>query len=176
MVRQNADGTKKELDSKQTHLKGPGKYRVRFANFDERLTLWVDGELPFGEGVVYDAPTKRNPTEQNDLQPANIGVKGAAVAVEHLKLWRNTYYTNHRSKVDLVPNSWSDSADWENLGKPGGETYYVYPGHYLALGDNSPESSDGRYWGLVPERLLLGRALLVYYPFWPFGNRAGPIK
>ena len=44
-------------------------------------------------------------------------------------------------------------------------TWYVQPSHYLCLGDNSPESSDGRSWGLVPRRLLLGRALLVYYPF-----------
>ena len=34
------------------------------------------------------------------------------------------------------------------------------------------ESSDGREWGLVPERLMLGRALVVYFPF----NRAGTIK
>ena len=55
-------------------------------------------------------------------------------------------------------------------------TLYVQPGHYLCLGDNSPHSSDGRAWGLVPERLMLGRALVVYYPFWPLGEqRIGPI-
>jgi signal peptidase I len=50
------------------------------------------------------------------------------------------------------------------------------------MGDNSPHSSDGRCWGLVPERLMLGRALVVYYPFWapvwPFSspvNRVGAI-
>jgi hypothetical protein len=51
-------------------------------------------------------------------------------------------------------------------------TFYVQPGHFLCLGDNSPESSDGRAWGLVPQRLLLGRALLVYWPV----NRAGRIR
>jgi signal peptidase I len=55
-------------------------------------------------------------------------------------------------------------------------TYYVQPGHFLCLGDNSPHSSDGRAWGLVPERLMLGRALMVYYPFPPLGEkRFGPI-
>jgi signal peptidase I len=46
------------------------------------------------------------------------------------------------------------------------------------MGDNSAESSDSRYWGLVPERLMLGRALVVYFPFWPLGsvNRAGTIR
>jgi signal peptidase I len=51
-------------------------------------------------------------------------------------------------------------------------TYHVQPNHFLCLGDNSPESSDGRSWGLVPRRLLLGKALLVYYPF----HRAGRIR
>ena len=51
-------------------------------------------------------------------------------------------------------------------------TMYVQPGHFLCLGDNSTESSDGRAWGLVPQRLLLGRALIVYYPF----SRAGLIR
>ena len=57
---------------------------------------------------------------------------------------------------------------------------YVQPGHYLCLGDNSPASSDSREWGLVPQRLMLGRALIVYYPFkwtytWPYNpeNRVG---
>ena len=44
-------------------------------------------------------------------------------------------------------------------------TLYVQPDHFLGLGDNSPESSDSRSWGLVPKRLLLGKAVLVYYPF-----------
>jgi hypothetical protein len=50
------------------------------------------------------------------------------------------------------------------------------------MGDNSTQSSDGRDWGLVPDRLMLGRALVVYYPFkfpfWPLNNpenRVGPI-
>src|SRR5207253_8743561 len=38
------------LDEKPTRLKGTGTYHVRFANFDERLTVWVDGRLPFGDG------------------------------------------------------------------------------------------------------------------------------
>jgi signal peptidase I len=77
---------------------------------------------------------------------------------------------------------WSNPP-WQALNKLPARTLYVQPKHYLCLGDNSPHSSDGRSWGLVPERLLLGRALLVYYPFWapfwPFDapvNRVGPIR
>ena len=54
--------------------------------------------------------------------------------------------------------------------KPPTKTIYIQPEHYLCMGDNSPESSDGRTWGLVPNRLLLGKALAVYYPFDRFGR------
>jgi signal peptidase I len=38
---------------------------------------------------------------------------------------------------------------------------------YFALGDNSYNSYDSRYWGPVPEENLVGRGLLVYWPFYP---------
>lgn len=36
---------------------------------------------------------------------------------------------------------------------------------YYAMGDNSFNSFDSRYWGPVPERTLLGPATVVYWPF-----------
>src|SRR5262249_11484089 len=65
------------LDSKPTALKG-GTHRLRFANVDQRLTVWVDSSLPFGDGVAYRASEERGPT-RNDLQPAGIGTQFAAV-------------------------------------------------------------------------------------------------
>jgi signal peptidase I len=176
------DGVEQKLETKPTSLKQKGTYRVRFANVDERLTVWVDSSLPFGDGVAYEAATERGPRE-NDLQPANIGVQGAAVGVHHLTLWRDTYYTLRPGDADATVSDWSDPSTWGELLHLPAKTLFVQPGHYLCLGDNSPESSDSRAWGTVPERLLLGRALLVYYPFyapfWPLQspvNRVGPIE
>ncbi len=36
---------------------------------------------------------------------------------------------------------------------------------FLALGDNSSNSKDGRYWGFVPRKDVVGRPVFVYYPF-----------
>jgi signal peptidase I len=177
-------GVEEVLASRPTDLKQKGTYRLRFANVDERLTVWVDGGLPFGDGVAYRPPTstQRGPGE-SDLRPAGIGARGADVSVAHVKLWRDTYYTtardNNPSGADAgghewepASEAWHDPSQWEALRKLPFKTMYVQPGHFLCMGDNSPESSDGRSWGLVPRRLLLGRALLVYWPWY----RAGAIR
>jgi signal peptidase I len=176
----DADQGKEEeetLDTKPSGLKGKGTYRVRLANVDDRLVVWVDNRLPFDDGVPYPPSNRIGPTAENDLKrPASVGVRGAAVSVHALRLYRDTYYTACRggspSRSDAEGVKWDDPSTWEDLRHPPVLTMYVQPGHFLCMGDNSPESSDGRSWGTVPRRLLLGRALLVYYPF----NRAGRIR
>ncbi|MDD2752935.1 MAG: S26 family signal peptidase, partial [Candidatus Omnitrophica bacterium] len=32
-------------------------------------------------------------------------------------------------------------------------------------GDNSASSEDSRYWGFVPRKNILGKAILIYWPF-----------
>ena len=36
---------------------------------------------------------------------------------------------------------------------------------FVALGDNSGNSLDSRYWGFVPEKAVIGKAFFIYYPF-----------
>lgn len=181
-------GDKEEpLGSKPSVLKPGTAHRLRFANVDDRLTVWVDDALPFEDGVEYEPSAQREPTAANDLQPASVGAHDAALGVHHLKLWRDTYYTldagGGSSDSHLSGDDWADPEKWAALRHLPAKTYFVQPGHYLCLGDNSPESSDGRSWGTVPERLMLGRALWVYYPVkfnvWPLlspVNRFGPIR
>jgi signal peptidase I len=173
-----ADDAGETLGTKPTALKKSGTYRVRFANVDDRLLLWVDHDLPFGEeGQSYTPAEDHGPTPENDLWPASVGVKGGGVTVGKLQLWRDTYYTQMQQggRDDYPTVEMAKPADWDALHNLKPMTLYVQPGHFLCLGDNSPHSSDGRAWGLVPDRLMLGRALVVYYPFPPLGNRAGPI-
>ena len=58
------------------------------------------------------------------------------------------------------------------LGAP--DRSFVIPPHsYFAMGDNSYNSYDSRYWGPVPEENLVGRGLFVY---WPFNRHWGFIR
>lgn len=43
----------------------------------------------------------------------------------------------------------------------------VPPSHYFVLGDNRDNSLDSRYWGFLPDSLVRGSPIFVYYSYAP---------
>lgn len=74
-------------------------------------------------------------------------IAGAAAFEANAK--RDGQYVGYRAEGRLNP----------------GSRLEVKPGEYFTLGDNSANSADGRYWGSVPAKDVVGRPFLVYYPF-----------
>lgn len=63
---------------------------------------------------------------------------------------------------------WNVAVENDLSGERGFE---IPPDSYFMLGDNSRNSLDSRYWGAVPRRNIVGKALFV---FWPVSRRWGP--
>ncbi|WP_231953957.1 signal peptidase I [Pirellulimonas nuda] len=89
--------------SGDTSVRGPGVYALRFANVDDQLRLWVDGDpSPLSGDGAYDpvvvfgsagplAP-RTSPVDEGDLSPAAIGLRGASASVTSIALHRDLYY------------------------------------------------------------------------------------
>lgn len=50
----------------------------------------------------------------------------------------------------------------------------VAPNSFFVLGDNRDNSLDSRYWGFVPDSLLRGTPLMVYYSYSPDSSASAP--
>ncbi len=59
-----------------------------------------------------------------------------------------------------------------------GKEVHVPPHSYFMLGDNSLFSADSRYWGFVPRKNIVGKALFIFWPFsrrWGFTDDTSPV-
>jgi signal peptidase I len=143
-----------------TELKRAGTYELSFANVDDRLTLWVNGKLPFGDGLEFESSQRPAVPSAADLEPARVGANRAAVEVAGLVLKRDLYYTLEPAECDYANfdgaaqtdstaffELLSDPTRFSELEHHPARDYVLGPGRYLMLGDNSPWSRDARAWG-----------------------------
>lgn len=106
-----------------------------------------------GDVIVFVYP--QDP--RKDFIKRLVGIPGDTVQIKE-----GTIYINGRPLPDAV----FSRVYYYNRGMLGDETASVVvpPDSYFVLGDNSGSSQDSRYWGLVPRKNLLGKAILIYFP------------
>jgi signal peptidase I len=108
------------------------------------------------ENAQHDTLVKRIvglPGERIEIRDGKVHVNGKALTLPP-GMPADTQYTSPATP-------WSDM----RYGILPDDAYSVVPpDHYLLLGDNSPNSRDGRVFGWVPNEHLVGRVASVWWP------------
>jgi signal peptidase I len=110
--------------------------------------------LTRGEIVIFRHP------ENNErlLIKRVVGLPG-----ERIKIENGFVYIN--GEVLKEPYLKEQGVNEGNKNLIEGVEYHITGNSYVLLGDNRRESSDSRSFGTIREELILGRSLMVYYPF-----------
>ena len=103
-----------------------------------------------------------------------VGVPGDTLEIKNFTLYRNGRPIEGAAAFAKNARREGDYVGYRNQrGLAVGQTMTVPPDGFLALGDNSANSADGRYWGFVPAKDAVGRPLFIYFPFT---RRWGPAR
>jgi signal peptidase I len=95
-----------------------------------------------------------------------VGGPGDTMEIKGFALYRNGAPNTGSETFDKNAKQEGNYVGYRYEGRlAAGSKYKIPPNEYFALGDNSANSADGRYWGSVPARDVVGRPILVYYPF-----------
>lgn len=129
--------------------------RIFVNKFIYPLREWLGDKEPIKRGDIVVLLYPDDPSKSYIKRV--VGLPGEDVMVRDGKLYINgvqqqePYLSQDYLSYDTTPG-----------------TTRVKEHHYFVMGDNRKNSSDSRYWGLVPEKYIYGKAIFRYYPFLPF--------
>jgi len=103
-----------------------------------------------------------------------VGTPGDKLQVKDFTLYRNGTPNTGADAFGKNARQEGNYVGYRNEGLlTVGASIEVPTGKFFAMGDNSANSADGRFWGFVPAKDVVGRPLFVYYPFT---RRWGPAR
>lgn len=160
----------------------PGRARqVELWYADQEASLWVDGQRvlnwPF-DLPIQTVKSRQGPTTTPSVA---IAVEGTPVTLMRASVDRDLYYTSTNPSGERARGALT-----KNHGNAKGQPVELHADQFFCCGDNSPLSQDSRFWtgvdpwianrmfpdahdtdqmlGIVPGRLIMGKAFFVYFP------------
>ena len=121
-----------------------------------------------GDVVVFDRiTTSGGVIAHDDLIKRVIGVEGDVVEVKGCKVLVNSKIINepYLDKDMLALPSLTDRCRVVDM-----QPITVPKDQLFVMGDNRPESFDSRSFGTIPEKLVIGRAFAIVWPFSKIGT------
>ena len=120
-----------------------------------RSTLLPIGTPKRGDIVVFIYPEDRS----KDFIKRLVGVPGDTIEIRDKKILINglPYKDEHGVYVDhlIIPGSVQPRDNFGPVTVPKQKLF--------VMGDNRDESYDSRFWGMVDQRDVLGKALIIYW-------------
>jgi signal peptidase I len=135
--------------------------RIFVNKFIYPLREWIGDKEPIKRGDIVVLLYPDDPSKSYIKRV--VGLPGEEINVENGKLYINGMQ---------IDEPYLDTEYLSSDSMPG--SVHVKEHHYFVMGDNRRNSSDSRYWGLVPEKYIYGKAIFRYYPFTPI-ERVGAI-
>jgi signal peptidase I len=217
------DGKLAATASVATSVRAGSRHRLKFANVDDTLILWIDGKhLPWKGDMMTLAylpltarVPKTTPTDPLDAAPVGIGLDGGSAELTRVQVYRDIYYIAQGNQNQSLYDYREISTTLRDSSSPANNERYAREVHdmsaselvkqmsqegllrnailtnptlwaqspfarnrqvvdfpmqddwYFPMGDNSSASADARSWGHTPERLMIGRAVMVFWPhYW----------
>jgi len=136
--------------------------RIFVNKFIYPLREWLGDKEPIKRGDIVVLLFPDDPSKSYIKRV--VGLPGEEVNIEDGKLYING---------QQIEESYLDPEFLSRDSMP--TPTRVKDHHYFVMGDNRRNSSDSRYWGLVPEKYIYGKAIFRYYPFSPF-ERVGKLE
>lgn len=162
--------------------------KVELWYVDQEASVWIDDRrvARWAYDLADIEQSKRRAPPPTYPRVA-IGVHGAPVTLHHVEVDRDIYYTGNYYTIESGENysgkPWAGTIIKHSNGNYQGSPINLETDQFFCLGDNSRMSFDGRAWssvdpwirfrmlnentqqtGVVPRKLMMGKAFFVYYP------------
>jgi signal peptidase I len=124
----------------------------------EIMVFSTTGIAELVQGTHYIKRMCGLPNDSVSIRPPNLVINGEVVTEPE------TIAKNARQDPGYDGYQLAGKLNAENLAWP------LQADQYFALGDNTGNSKDSRYWGPVPSKNLVGPAVIIY---WPLSSRWG---
>lgn len=158
--------TVRSLILQQFYISGPSMEATMFQ--DNRVLVnklsYRLHDIHRGDVVVFDRVTVDSEVVQHDdLIKRVVGLSGETISIRDCQVFIDgkLLAEPYLSDYDLAQSSLDDRCR-----VPVMEATLIPENHLFVMGDNRPQSFDSRMFGSIEQKLVVGRAFVI---IWPFG-------